>query len=161
MIPRQNSHSDVSPQGNPQNQTKTVPTLLNKICKIYKARLIVATRDANFLTTQAPQGHPETTNAKLLRSKLEQTPIKISVSITSGSPRCTNFFGNKPSPKKINLEQHTDPRGRESEKQPPHPACPLPRKGDTQDQSKRDEASTKERKLARDKHLGPTSTLQR
>jgi hypothetical protein len=72
MIPRQNSHSDVSPQGNPQSQTKTVPTLLNKICKIYKARLIVATRDANFLTAQSPQGHPETTNAKLLRSKLEQ-----------------------------------------------------------------------------------------
>ena len=55
MIPRQNSHSDVSPQGNPQNQTKTVPTLLNKICKIYKARLIVATGDANFLTAQAPR----------------------------------------------------------------------------------------------------------
>ena len=125
MVPRQNSHSDISPQGNLQNQTKTVPTLLNKICKIYKARLIVATGDANFLTAQAPQGHPETTNAKLLRSKLEQTPIKISVSITSGSPRCTNFFGNKPSPKKINLEQHTDPRGRESEKQPPDPALPL------------------------------------
>ena len=124
MVPRQNSHSDISPQGNPQIKPRLFQPL-NKICKIYKARLIVATGDANFLTAQAPQGHPETTNAKLLRSKLEQTPIKISVSITSGSLRCTNFFSNKPGPKKINLEQHTDPRGRESEKQPPDPALPL------------------------------------